>query len=135
MGREDLKYSELTEIIINAAMKVHRSLGPGFPEIIYQRALEVELKRRDINYKAEQELPVFYEGVLVGKRRLDLLVESIILVELKAVSEFEKKNFNQVLNYLEAFNVEIGLLLNFGVESLQMKRFINNKFKENQARK
>jgi len=103
MGREDLKYSELTEIIINAAMKVHRSLGPGFPEIIYQRALEVELKRRDINYKAEQELPVFYEGVLVGKRRLDLLVESIILVELKAVSEFEKKNFNQVLNYLEAF--------------------------------
>ncbi|MBA2761403.1 MAG: GxxExxY protein [Segetibacter sp.] len=131
MSREDLKYSELTEIIINAAMKVHRSLGPGFPEIIYQRALEVELKRRDINYKAEQELPVFYEGVLVGKRRLDLLVESIILVELKAVSEFEKKNFNQVLNYLEAFNVEVGLLLNFGVESLQMKRFINNKFKEN----
>ncbi len=91
----------------------------------------MELKRRDINYKAEQELPVFYEGVLVGKRRLDLLVESIILVELKAVSEFEKKNFNQVLNYLEAFNVEVGLLLNFGVESLQMKRFINNKFKEN----
>ncbi len=131
MSREDLKYSELTEIIINAAMKVHRSLGPGFPEIIYQRALEVELKRRDINYKAEQELPVFYEGVLVGKRRLDLLVESIILVELKAVSEFEKKNFNQVLNYLEAFNVEVGLLLNFGVESLQMKRFLNNKFKEN----
>jgi len=131
MSREDLKYSELTEIIINAAMKVHRSLGPGFPETIYQRALEVELKRRDINYKAEQELPVFYEGVLVGKRRLDLLVESIILVELKALSEFEKKNFNQVLNYLEAFNVEVGLLLNFGVESLQMKRFINNKFKEN----
>ncbi len=133
MSREELKYSELTEIIISAAMKVHRSLGPGFPEIIYQRAVEVELKNRNIVFKAEQELPVFYEGVLVGKRRLDLLVENKILIELKAVSEWEKKHFNQVLNYLEAFDVEIGLLLNFGLESLQIKRFINNKFKGNRS--
>lgn len=124
-----MKYSELTENIISAAMKIHRSLGPGFPEIIYQRAFEVELKTRVITFKAEQELPVFYEGVLVGKRRLDLLVEGKVLVELKAVSEIEKKHMNQTLNYLEAFNVEIGLLLNFGLESLQIKRFINFKFK------
>ena len=131
MSREDLKYNELTEAIINAAMKVHRSLGLGFPEIIYQRALLVELSMRGIESKAEQELPVYYENVLVGKRRLDLLVEDKILVELKAVSELEKKYFNQVLNYLEAFNVEIGLLLNFGTESLQIKRFINNKYQPN----
>jgi GxxExxY protein len=124
-----LKYSELTELIINVAMKVHRTLGPGFPEIIYQRAVEVELKNRHTSFKAEQELPVFYEGVLVGKRRLDLLVEEKVLIELKAVSEIEKKHFNQTLNYLEAFNIEVGLLLNFGLESLQIKRFINNKFK------
>ncbi len=99
-------------------MKVHRSLGSGFPEIIYQRALEVELKNRNVVFKAEQELSVYYKGVLVGKRRLDLLVENKILIELKAVSEWEKKYFNQVLNYLEAFNVEVGLLLNFGLESL-----------------
>ncbi len=129
MSREDLKYHELTEAIINAAMKVHRSLGLGFPEIIYQRALEVELRNRGIAFKAEQELPVYYEGILVGKRRLDLLVENKVLVELKAVSELEKKYLNQALNYLEAFNVEIGLLLNFGCESLQIKRFINNKYK------
>lgn len=131
MSREELKYSELTELIISAAMKVQRSLGSGFPEIIYQRALEIELKNRAVVFKAEQELPVYYEGVLVGKRRLDLLVENIILIELKAISEWEKKYFNQVLNYLKAFNVEIGLLLNFGLESLQIKRFINNKFKQN----
>ncbi len=129
MSREDLKYNELTEAIISAAMKVHRSLGLGFPEIIYQRALEVELKNRGITFKAEQELPVYYEGILVGKRRLDLLVENKVLVELKAVSELEKKYLNQILNYLEAFNVEIGLLLNFGTESLQIKRFINNKYR------
>lgn len=110
-------------------MKVHRSLGPGFPEVIYQRALEIELKIRNVSFKAEQEQSVFYEGVLVGKRRLDLFVDDKVLVELKAVSEMEKKHFNQVLNYLEAFNIEIGLLLNFGLESLQIKRFINNKFK------
>jgi GxxExxY protein len=131
MSREDLKYNELTEAIINAAMKVHRSLGLGFPEIIYQRALLVELGKRGIESKAEQELPVYYEDVLVGKRRLDLLVENKILIELKAVSELEKKYFNQVLNFLEAFNVEIGLLLNFGTESLQIKRFINNKYQPN----
>jgi GxxExxY protein len=93
MSTNELKYSELTQITINAAMKVHRTLGPGFPEIIYQRALEVELKNRGIAFKAEQELPVYYEGVLLGKRRLDLLVEDKVLVELKAVSEMEKKNF------------------------------------------
>ncbi len=82
MSREELKYSELTELIISVAMKVHRFLGAGFPEIIYQRAFEVELKNRAVVFKAEQEMPVYYEGVLVGKRRLDLLVENKILVEL-----------------------------------------------------
>jgi GxxExxY protein len=129
MSREDLKYSDLTESLINGAMKVHRTLGPGFPEIIYQRALEIELTNRNMTYLAEKELPVYYENILVGKRRLDMLVDDKILIELKAVSEWEKKHFHQVLNYLEAFNVEIGLLLNFGLESLQIKRFINNKFK------
>jgi GxxExxY protein len=130
MNSNELKFAEITEGIISSAMKVHRTLGPGFPEIIYQRAVEVELGKRKIAFTAEQEQPVIYESVIVGKRRLDLLVENKILVELKAVSEIDKKVVNQVLNYLEAFNVEIALLLNFGLESLQMKRFINNKFRE-----
>lgn len=111
-------------------MKIHTTLGMGFMEIIYHRALMIELEIRNILFQAEQELPIYYEGRLLGKRRLDLLVDKKVLVELKATTELEKKHFAQILNYLEAFNIEIGLLFNFGSNSLQFKRFINNKYKQ-----
>lgn len=129
MWKEDLKYADLTQSIINACMKIHTTLGMGFMEMIYHRALIVELEIRNILFQSEQELPIYYEGRLLGKRRLDLLVDRKVLVELKATSELEKKHFAQTLNYLEAFNIEIGLLFNFGSNSLQFKRFINNKYK------
>jgi GxxExxY protein len=76
--------------------------------------------------ESEKELPVYYKGTLIGKKRVDLFVENKILVELKAVNQFEKIHFNQVINYLKVFNIEVGLLINFGTESLQVKRFVNN---------
>lgn len=127
---EDYKYSEITGVVIGAAMKVHSELGNGFPEIIYHRSLSIELKERGINYVREITIPLYYKGEEIGKRRLDFLVEERVLIELKAVSEINETHYNQVLNYLTAYNLEIGLLLNFGEKSLKFKRFINSKIKQ-----
>lgn len=108
-------------------MKVHRVIGPGFPEIIYMRCLLIELKNAGLMCEAEIEKDIFYEGIKVGSRRLDLLVNDIIIVELKAVSEVEPLFYNQVINYLKIFNMEVGLLLNFGNTSLQYRRFANSR--------
>lgn len=124
-GRE-LKYMEITEKIIGCAMRVHRYFGPGFPEIIYKRALIVEFEKLALNYGTEVEKEIIYDGRTIGKRRLDLIVESKILAELKAIPKIDFRDFNQVINYLRVFKIEIGLLLNFGMPSLQFKRFINN---------
>ncbi len=126
---KDYKYSEITGVVIGAAMKVHSELGNGFPEIIYHRSLSIELKERGINYVREIAMPLYYQGEEIGKRRLDFLVEERVLIELKAVSEINETHYNQVLNYLTAYNLEIGLLLNFGENSLKFKRFINSKIK------
>lgn len=130
MGQEQYKFADLTEKIIGCAMKVHRYFGPGFPEVIYQRALVIELEKLGLACKSEVEKDVYYEEHFIGKRRLDLFVEDKVLVELKAVSELDKAAFNKILNYLHVFKIEVGLLLNFGCESLQYKRFVNSKINQ-----
>lgn len=127
--KEDYKYSELTSKIIKCAMNVHNILGNGFQEVIYQRALEIEMDLADIDFKREFEMPIFYRNEQIGTRRVDFLVESTISVELKAITKLEDVHFAQAINYLEAFNLEIGLLINFGETSLNLKRLTNKKYK------
>jgi GxxExxY protein len=129
MIKEEYKYSDLTSKIIGCAMKVHSTLGNGFQEVIYQRALAIEFRKSNIFYERELEMPIYYDAIHIGTRRVDFLVESKISVELKAVLELEKVHYAQAINYLEAYNLEIGLLINFGSISLQQKRFENKKYK------
>ena len=107
-------------------MKVHGYFGLGFPEIVYKRALMIELEKIGLIFKHEVEKDIIYEGKLIDKRRLDLIVESIVLLELKALKEVNGV-YNQVINYLRVFGMEVGLLLNFGLPSHRFKRFINSK--------
>jgi GxxExxY protein len=129
MINEQYKYSEFTSKIIGCAMTVHKSLGNGFQEVIYQRALEIEMNLAGITFSREFEMPIFYRDERIGTRRVDFLVEGIISVELKANIKLEDVHFAQAINYLEAYNLEIGLLLNFGETSLNFKRLTNKKFK------
>lgn len=129
MINEQYKYSELTGKIIGCAMAVHRTLGNGFPEVFYQRALALELGAASIPFAREFEMPVFYHDKHIGSRRVDFLVADTISVELKAVSALEGIHFAQALNYLEIYNLEIGLLINFGKASLEFKRFTNKKYR------
>ena len=114
-------------------MAVHSRLGNGSQEMIYQRALEIELKLADINYSREFKMPVVYRGDQIGTRRGDFLIEGIVAVELKAVSYLEGTHFAQAINYLEVYNLEIGLLINFGERSLNFKRLTNKKYKQNRG--
>ena len=125
----DLKYKVITEKIIGASMKVHAALGNGFQEVIYQRALEIELQESGLEFAREFNMPVFYKERMIGERRVDFLVEGVISVELKAILLLEPVHFAQARNYLEAYNLEIGLLINFGSISLEFKRLQNPKFK------
>jgi len=127
---EKYKYSELTSRIIGCAMNVHSALGNGFQEVIYQRALEIEFSLAGINFQREFEMPIFYKGNHIGTRRVDFFVENSISVELKAVTKLEDVHFAQAINYLEAYNVEVGLLINFGERSLNFKRLQNKKFQQ-----
>jgi GxxExxY protein len=120
-------YSDLTEQIIGCAMRVHSFFGMGFPEIVYKRALMIELDKLGIKYQSEEERDIYYDGRLISKRRLDLIVEGKVLVELKAVKEVDKSYWNQILNYLKVFGLAVGLHFNFGAESLQFKRFTYTK--------
>lgn len=122
-----MKYKEITEKIIAAAMKVHRTLGNGFQEVIYQRALEIEFTKIDLKFAREFEMPIIYEGIHIGTRRVDFLVEEKISVEIKALIQTENVHLAQAMNYLEAYNLEIGLLINFGATSLEFKRLTNRK--------
>ncbi len=124
---EDYKHSELTGKINGCAMKVHRIIGPGFPEVIYMRCLIIELKNAGLSCEAEVERDIYYEGIKVGSRRLDLLVNNTVIVELKAVTEVEPIFYNQIINYLKVFKIEVGLLINFGNISLQYRRFANSR--------
>src|SRR5438874_825704 len=119
------KYFELTGKIIGCAMQVHKVLGNGFQEVIYQRALEIEMAKHSIAFKREYEMPIYYDNEHIGTRRVDFLIEEKISVELKALTALEDVHMAQAKNYLEAYNLEIGLLINFGAKSLEFKRLIN----------
>lgn len=131
MINEQYKYSELTGKIIGCAMEVHSLLGNGFQEVIYQRALAKEMYLQGISYSREHEMQIFYKGDEIGTRRVDFFVEDKIMVELKAVIQLEDVHLAQAINYLEAYKMEIGLLINFGNKSLQFKRVM----KPNQNKK
>jgi len=120
-------HEDLTRRIIAAAMKVHSTLGNGFQEVIYQRALEIEFPYHNLAFEREKGMSIFYRGYEIGTRRVDFFVEKLIMVELKAVIQLEDVHLAQAMNYLEAYNMEIGLLINFGAKSLQFKRVHNNK--------
>lgn len=122
-----MKHEELSGKIIGCAIKVHRVLGNGFQEVIYQRALAIEFNLQDIEFDREKEMPIFYEGYNIGTRRVDFFVEGTVMTEIKAIINLEDVHLAQAMNYLEAYNMEIGLLLNFGAKSLQFKRLHNNK--------
>ena len=106
-------------------MKVHSTLGNGFQEVIYQRALAIEMRKAQLHFEREKKIAIYYDGEEVGIRRVDFFVDGKIMVELKATSALEKVHLAQTLNYLEAYNMEIGLLVNFGGSSLKFHRIIN----------
>jgi GxxExxY protein len=121
----EYKYKDITEKIIGSSMKVHSSLGNGFQEVIYQRAEEAGL-----HFARELSMPIYYKGRQIGERRVDFFVEGKIMVELKAIIQLENVHLAQAKNYLEAYNMQVGLLINFGSISLQVKRIENPKYKE-----
>jgi GxxExxY protein len=113
---------ELTYKIIGCAMKVHNTLGNGFQEVIYQRCLAIELEKAGLDYLREQEMAIFYENIHVGTRRADFIVAGEVMVELKALVKLEDVHLAQALNYLTAYQIDKGLLINFGSNSLEVKR-------------
>lgn len=121
----ELVFKELTHKIIGCAMEVHRVLGPGFQEYIYQRALAIEMRNAGIRFVEEFELSIFYKGEKIGLRRVDFWIEQKISLEIKAKSELDNTHLAQAINYIEASNIETGLLINFGASSLQFKRIHN----------
>ena len=129
-NKRKMKYEDLTHQIIGSAMRVHSALGNGFQEVIYQRAMEIELADSGITFSREYEMPVYYKNQQIGTRRVDFLVEENISVELKALIKLEDVHLAQAINYLEAYDLEVGLLINFGAKSLDFKRLNNKKFKQ-----
>jgi len=125
---KEFKYKEITEKVIGACMKVHSTLGNGFQEAIYQRALALQMNADGLIFQREANMPIYYLDVQIGERRVDFFVEEKICVELKATTKLEPLHFTITRNYLEAFNMEVGLLINFGAVSLEYRRLENPKF-------
>jgi GxxExxY protein len=123
-----LAHETLTEKIIAAAIEVHKTLGPGFLESIYENSLVIELQKRGLEVKNQVEIPVLYDNIEVGKHRIDLLIEDKIIVELKAIKNIEDVHFAIVKSYLRAFGLEHGLILNFAKTTLEIKRVIATKY-------
>jgi GxxExxY protein len=123
---QPLKYADITQKIIGCAMKVHQKMKNGYVESVYQKCLAIELTKSEIKFRQEVEMCIYYDE-MVGKRRLDFLVEEVIAVEIKAFGELTDAHLAQGINYLETQGLEIGLLINFGSKSLQFKRLINQK--------
>ncbi len=113
-------------------MEVHRNLGCGFQEYVYQRAMEIELNKKNIKHQKEFEIKIIYKGEYIALRRVDFLVNDLITVEIKARTEIDDVHFAQAINYLERSSYPIGLLINFGAKTLQFKRLYNKKFPYNQ---
>lgn len=126
-----MKYEEQTHKIIGCAMKVHSTLGNGFQEVIYQRALAIEMEKQGLGYQREMEMNIFYDGIDIGTRRVDFFVEDVIMVEIKAVIKLEDVHLAQAMNYCQAYNLPIGLLINFGAKSMEFKRVYNVNHPEN----
>ena len=112
-------------------MKVHSTLGNGFQEVIYQRALSIEMEKQGLGFGREMEMTIFYDGIEIGTRRVDFFVQDKIMVELKAVSGLNDLHLAQATNYLEAYNLPVGLLINFGSKSMEFKRVYNVKHPDN----
>jgi GxxExxY protein len=128
-----MKYEEITHKIIGAAMKVHSTLGNGFQEVIYQRALAIEMGKQGLGFQREMEMPIYYDDIKIGTRRVDFFVEEKIMVELKALVKLEEVHLAQAMNYCQAYGLSIGLLINFGAKSLEFKRVYNLNHPENKA--
>ena len=122
------EFNDCTGKVIGCAMKVHTALGNGFQEVIYQRALEIEMTLEGLSFTREFEMPIFYRDRQIGSRRVDFFVENEIMVESKSIIQLEDVHMAQAINYLEAFNMKTGLLINFGSRSLTFKRLLNRKF-------
>lgn len=122
----DLKFKDLTEKTIGASFEVHKFLGNGFQEVIYQRALAYELQKAGLDFQREIEQDIFYKDLEepIGTRRADFVIEQKVLVELKAIIQLEDVHLAQILNYLKAYKIEVGLLINFGSKSLTFKRVV-----------
>lgn len=120
-------HEEITRKVIGCAMAVHSALGNGFQEVIYQRAMAIELEDAGLSFTREQDMEIFYKKRNIGTRRVDFFVEQKIMVELKALTKLEDVHLAQAMNYLEAYNIRIGLLINFGSKSLEFKRVHNNR--------
>lgn len=125
--KEKYPLSELTGKIIKCAIEVHKQLGNGFQEVIYQRALAIEFAIQGLDFEREFEMPVFYKGEQIGTRRVDFFVDGNVMVEIKAVIQLEAVHLAQAINYLEANRMTVGLLINFGSKSLDFKRVMNKK--------
>lgn len=122
-----MQHEDITRRIIGCAMRVHTTLGNGFQEVIYQRALAIEFELEKLSFEREMEMSIYYRDRNIGSRRVDFFVDSKIMVELKALIKLEDVHLAQAMNYLEAYQMEIGLLINFGAKSLEFKRVHNNK--------
>jgi len=123
--KPDHQFDELSRRVIGAAIEVHRELGPGFLENIYEEALKVELSEHKINYECQKEIKIEYLGVVVGVHRLDLLIENNIIVELKAAKDLVDIHLAQLRSYLKATGLKVGLLFNFAKPTLEVKRVVN----------
>ena len=130
-----MEEKELTHKIIGCAMKVHNVLGNGFQEVIYQRALAIEMNKQGLSFSREMEMGIFYEGERIGTRRVDFFVENKIMLELKAIIKLEDVHLAQAMNYCQAYNLPTGLLINFGAKSLEYKRVFNLNHPNNKAYK
>lgn len=126
--QEDI--NQLTHRIIGCAMTVHNIIGNGFQEVIYQRALSIELNMNDIPHQRELEMPIFYREQQIGTRRADFVIAGEVILEIKAVEAIKNEHKNQTINYLEAYGMANGLLINFGGSSLEFKRMYNRKMRQ-----
>ena len=120
-----MKFEDLTHKIIGCAMRVHSVLGSGFQEVIYQRAMTIEMEKQGLSFAREMEMEIYYDNISIGTRRVDFFVENKIMVELKAISKLEDIHLAQAMNYCQAYELPIGLLINFGSKSLEFKRVYN----------
>jgi len=121
------KHWDVTQKIIACSINVHNSIGCGFQEIIYHNALAIEFTHQHIRHRDEVDIPIFYRRIQVGTRRVDFIVDNLVMIEIKACTALLDVHFAQAINYLEASQFEIGLLINFGSEKLQIKRLYNDK--------